>query len=48
MLKNTATTRFLGTMLIATVIGILAFASQRDHTCGWNGTAPNYACATGQ
>jgi hypothetical protein len=46
MLKNTTATRFLGTALIATVIAILAFASQREHSCPWNGTAPSYACAT--
>jgi hypothetical protein len=46
MLKNTPATRFLGTALIAAVIGILAYASQQDRTCRWNGPLPSYACAT--
>jgi hypothetical protein len=46
MLKNTPATRFLGTALIATVIGILAFASHQPVTCRWNGPLPSYTCAT--
>jgi hypothetical protein len=46
MLKNTTATRFLGTALIATVIAILAFASQQNRACRWNGPLPSYTCAT--
>lgn len=43
---NTTTNRLLGTFLIATVIGILAFASGKDRSCDWKpGAIPHYACA---
>ena len=45
MIKNTPTTRLLTTVLIAAVIGILAYASREDRTCTWNNPVPSYHCA---